>query len=82
MGDDADRLSWHENRHTILRKLLEDGGWDAVRWLRANVSDDEPSPQQRVLRQLGSLTTERGFTGLREIDAATILLLVLLVHLL
>ena len=40
------------------------------------------SPQQRVLRQLGSLTTERGFTGLREIDAATILLLVLLVHLL
>ena len=38
---DADRLWWHENRHTILRKLLEDGGWDAVRWLRANVSDDE-----------------------------------------
>ena len=38
---DAVCLSWNENRHTILRKLLEDGGWDAVRWLRTNVNDDE-----------------------------------------
>lgn len=35
------RLTLQENRHTILRRLLEFGGWDAVKWLRTNVGDDE-----------------------------------------
>lgn len=32
------RLAWPEHHHTILLRLLEKGGWDAVRWLRGNVS--------------------------------------------
>jgi hypothetical protein len=38
---DAGRLTWEEDRHTILRRLLESGGWDAVTWLRAHASDEE-----------------------------------------
>ena len=38
---DPARLSWEENRHTIVTRLLESGGWDAVRWLRTHLSDDE-----------------------------------------
>jgi len=38
---DTSRISWEDNRNAILRKLLEVGGWDAVQWLRANVSDAE-----------------------------------------
>ena len=38
---DPARLTWDGNRHTIVAKLLEAGGWDAVRWLRAHLSPDE-----------------------------------------
>lgn len=38
---DADRLSLEESRHTILLRLLQSGGMDAVRWLRQNASDQE-----------------------------------------
>jgi hypothetical protein len=38
---DPARLSWEGSRHTIVTRLLQSGGWDAVRWLRAHVSDDE-----------------------------------------
>lgn len=34
-------LSWESHRHTIIGRLLESGGWDAVRWLRAHVSSEE-----------------------------------------
>jgi hypothetical protein len=33
------RLAWPEHSYTIILRLLEKGGWDAVRWLRSNVSD-------------------------------------------
>jgi hypothetical protein len=35
------RLTWPESRHTIIGRLLEAGGFDAVRWLRRNVDDAE-----------------------------------------
>lgn len=38
---DPERISWETSRHTIVAKLLQVGGWDAVRWLRAHLSDDE-----------------------------------------
>src|SRR5215207_3161124 len=38
---DPARLSWETSRHTIVSKLLQVGGWDAVRWLRAQLTDDE-----------------------------------------
>jgi hypothetical protein len=38
---DTDRLSWERNRHTIVLRLLEKGGMDAVRWLREHMSDGE-----------------------------------------
>jgi hypothetical protein len=36
---DAGRLSWEGSRHTIVLRLLQSGGMDAVRWLRESVSD-------------------------------------------
>jgi hypothetical protein len=38
---DPDRLSLDRNRHTVLLRLLQEGGLDAVHWLRQNVADDE-----------------------------------------
>jgi len=38
------RLTWPEHRYTIILRLLEKGGWDAVRWLRGNVSASDLSP--------------------------------------
>ncbi|HEX2202792.1 MAG TPA: hypothetical protein VHG91_05830 [Longimicrobium sp.] len=38
---DPERITWESSRHTIVAKLLQVGGWDAVRWLRANVGDNE-----------------------------------------
>jgi hypothetical protein len=35
------RLTWPENRHTIVGRLLEAGGLDAVRWLRRTIGDQE-----------------------------------------
>lgn len=38
---DPERLSLDANRHTILLRLVQSGGMDAVQWLRQNVSDEE-----------------------------------------
>jgi hypothetical protein len=38
---DVNRLTLDEGRHTIIQRLLEAGGWDAVQWLLANLDDDE-----------------------------------------
>lgn len=38
---DAGQLSRPANRHTIATRLLQSGGWGAVRWLREQTSDDE-----------------------------------------
>jgi hypothetical protein len=38
---DPDRLSLDESRHTILLRLLQEGGLDAVQWLRHNVEEEE-----------------------------------------
>lgn len=38
-----DRLAWPRDRETIVGKLLESGGWDAVQWLRGCLSDGELS---------------------------------------
>ncbi len=38
---EPDALSWEEDRHTIVSRLLEAGGWDATRWLLEELSDDE-----------------------------------------
>ena len=38
---DPEGLSLESSRHTILLRLLEAGGMDAVQWLRENAGDDE-----------------------------------------
>lgn len=38
---DAERLTWNGSRHTIVLRLLQSGGMDAVRWLREQLSDEE-----------------------------------------
>lgn len=38
---DLERLSWERSRHTIVLRLLEKGGLQAVRWLRRHMSDEE-----------------------------------------
>lgn len=37
----ADGLDWERNKHTIVLRLLQAGGMDAVTWLRSRMSDDE-----------------------------------------
>jgi hypothetical protein len=38
---DPDRPSLDGSRHTIVLRLLQNGGMDAVQWLRENVGDEE-----------------------------------------
>jgi hypothetical protein len=38
---DTDQGSFAGSRHTILLRLMQEGGLDAVGWLRQNASDDE-----------------------------------------
>jgi hypothetical protein len=38
---DPARLSWDHSRHTIVARLIEAGGFDAVRWLLDHLSDEE-----------------------------------------
>jgi hypothetical protein len=38
---DADHLTWRGSRHTIVLRLLQSGGMDAVQWLREHMSDEE-----------------------------------------
>lgn len=37
----TERPTMERSRHTVIRRLLEVGGWDAVTWLRNHVGDDE-----------------------------------------
>lgn len=36
-----ERLTWEHSRPTIVFRLLEKGGMEAVRWLRSHMSDEE-----------------------------------------
>lgn len=38
---DPEQLSWEGSRHTIVLRLLEQGGMHAVQWLRQRMSDEE-----------------------------------------
>lgn len=38
---DPEQASNAGNRHTILLRLMQEGGLDAVRWLRQHASEDE-----------------------------------------
>jgi hypothetical protein len=38
---DPERLSWERSRHTIVLRLLQSGGMQAVRWLREHMSDEQ-----------------------------------------
>ena len=33
-------LSWSKDRDLIIRRLLTDGSWESVRWLRKQIGDD------------------------------------------
>ena len=33
-------LTWEEDRHLIVARILSAGGWNAVSWLRRRVGDD------------------------------------------
>ena len=38
---DPQRLSWERTRHTIILRLLEKGGMQAVGWLRERMTDEQ-----------------------------------------
>lgn len=38
---DFDSLSWDEDRDLIFRRVLAEGRWEAVQWLRRRVGDFE-----------------------------------------
>ena len=38
---DFDALDWREHRDFIIRRVLVAGSWDAIVWLRSQLSDDE-----------------------------------------
>lgn len=38
---EIDSLSWSEHRDFIVSRILKDGGWEAVQWLRATIGDSE-----------------------------------------
>ena len=35
-----DKLSWGSDRELIIRRLLSEGSWEAVNWLRKRIGDD------------------------------------------
>jgi hypothetical protein len=37
----AEGLNWEQGRDTIVLRLLQSGGMDALEWLRSRLSDDE-----------------------------------------
>lgn len=37
----TENLTWERSRHTIVLRLLQSGGMDAVTWLRSRMSDAE-----------------------------------------
>ncbi len=37
---DFDRLTWREHRDFVVRRVLTDGPWEAVCWLRRRLGDD------------------------------------------
>ncbi len=38
---DFDALDWREHRDFIIRRVLVAGSWDAIVWLRSQLSNDE-----------------------------------------
>ena len=44
-------LSWPEDRDFILRRILEQGSWQDIRWLRRRVDDE--SLRQAIVRRRG-----------------------------
>jgi uncharacterized protein DUF6922 len=38
---DFEALTWEADRDLIMARVLASGGWDAVRWLRSQLSDTE-----------------------------------------
>ena len=36
-----EELSWQKDRDLIIRRLLTEGAWDAIQWLRKRIGDDE-----------------------------------------
>ena len=36
---DFDGLDWHTHRDFIIRRVLIEGDWDAIRWLRRELGD-------------------------------------------
>lgn len=61
---DPNALSLDETRETIVRRLLETGGWDAVRWLRSEVGDEELREVLRRRRSRGLSPKRLRFWGL------------------
>ena len=36
---DFDQLDWQQHRDFIIRRVLVEGPWDAIRWIRREVGD-------------------------------------------
>ncbi len=37
---DAEALSWKADRDLVIHRVLTEGGWEAVRWLRGRAGDE------------------------------------------
>lgn len=37
---DFNALSWDQDRHLIIRRILQEGSWEATQWLRSKMGDD------------------------------------------
>lgn len=37
---DPEAIDWHDDREFIIRRVLSEGNWDAVTWLRDRLGDD------------------------------------------
>lgn len=55
---DFERLSWPEDRELIMRRVLAEGDWETIRWLRQRTTD-------AVLRQWIERRQGRGLDAKR-----------------
>jgi hypothetical protein len=59
-----EKLSWEADRELVIRRLLSDGSWDAVTWLRGQMGNDALRKWLIVHRGRGLSKRQLGFWSL------------------
>jgi len=54
---DFDQVSWRDHRDYVVRRVLSAGTWDAIGWLRGQISDGEL--RQWIVRHEGRSLSSR-----------------------